>query len=166
MTLQLPSTSDPRSSYRSRRRALRAGWGRVWQITSEFTENTPLRSHADTLISLLEACGNSRLPPAMHWLPARSWALLPAPPFCVLALVARFCRASPTLCSTPPLFLSPPSFPDETILYPTDRHTGEAIFCCFVFHGQKKNTSDSKPTDNFTFKGAGELGGRRVSYIQ
>lgn len=77
-------------------------------VANHFLPNllkTPLHSHADTLISLLGACGNAPRPPATRLLPARSWALLPAPPVCVLASVARFCRASPTLCPNPFFFL-------------------------------------------------------------
>lgn len=55
MTLQLLSAFDPWRSYQSRQRALRVGWGRVWQITLEFTKNMPLCSHADIIIFLPEA---------------------------------------------------------------------------------------------------------------
>lgn len=87
--------------------------------------------------------------------------------FFVLAFLARVglnsCTLFPLIYPTPFFFLSL-HFLLKNILYSIDRHSSETIF--FVFHGQEKNTWDSKSTNDFSFKQAGKLDLRRVSYIQ
>lgn len=109
------------------------GWCRVWQITFEFTKNMPLCSRADIIIFLPEACCNSRLLPAVGWLPARTlWSpcLCPFRSFVLVLLLAGFCLVSLTLSPTHLYLLPspPPSFSCSDTLYSTDRHAGETVF--------------------------------------
>lgn len=167
MTLQLLSTFDPWRSYRSQRRALRVGRGCGEQITFEFTKNMPLCSRADIITFLPEACWNSRLLAPYTY----SQHVSLVPPACSLSFFGPSWPESgwtlvlSSLWSIPPLSSSCLFISCSKIFCILLTGTVVKPFFC-VFHGQKKNTWDSKSTNDFSFKQAGKLDLRRVSYMQ
>lgn len=138
MTVQLLSTFDPWCSPGSRRRALRAGWGRAWRIAFEFTKNTPLS----------QPCRYNFPPRGLWKFLAASCPPPRAPstgPLALLPVPSLSWRSYPLLRRTPFLFPAL-RFLLKHILRSPDRRTERNRSVVVVFHGHEKITWDSTST--------------------